>query len=171
KSGVRFVDDVERNVATGLLIRMHGAIDLRRYQRVRETQVSFADQFVIGNDIAAIGRVVIGEVIRVRGAAHHHGVEKIRASAKHAGAPLRPGLDHVSALDQVGDGSWFDVAEADALAGGRRDVGHRVDAAGVQLEVVKTGNRAHAPTKARIAGYIGDAFAIEPHLTRVAQAV
>src|SRR4029077_7503911 len=100
----------------------------------------------------------------------HHRIEKIRAAAEHARAPLGPAPDHVASAHQVVDTARLDVREPHALAAGGREVCHLVGAVGVELQVVERGDGAHATAEARVAGDVADALAVEPDLTVIPQA-
>src|SRR5438309_11301167 len=109
--------------------------------------------------------------MRVGGAPHLHRVEKVRTATEHSGAPLRPGTDHVSTSDQVFDVARLDVRQPYTGTGRRRDVGHLVDAARIELEVVQRCDRAYATAQARVTRDVGDPLSVDPDLPIVVEAV
>ena len=123
---VVLADHVRHQGAAALLAAGHGAVRLRRDEGVRAQQVLLADLLVVGGDIAGEGGVGLPEPVGGGRQRHQRAVQVVAGPAEHAERRVRPQLERLTPLDQVGGGPRDEERGRHGLAGQRRGVGQDV---------------------------------------------
>ncbi len=150
-----------------LCVGRPGAINLRADQRMGRGDVGFPGVFVIGDDILAELAVGGFERLGRRAIGRQHHIHEIRAAAKHAAGMIAPDLEHVAPRPKVFGRARLNETEPDAVAAGRRDVGHPVNQVGPVLQVVELRLGPRTAGKARVGRNVSDALAVAPDLAPV----
>ena len=89
-AGIGFLLDARGEERVRLLRRAHGAIGLRRNQRVRQAQIVLAQILVVANGVGAEARIGLGEKRRAGGVAGHRAIDVVRHATHHAVACSPP---------------------------------------------------------------------------------
>ena len=133
-------------------------------QRVGQDDVVLADVFVVAPDVVAELRPAAREIIGRGGPGRQRHVHEVRRASHHAAGRARPVQHHYAARFQFLPGARHDERKPDAVAGGGRDIGHRVAVLRIALHVVKRGDRARAAGKPGMGGHVVDALSPQPDL-------
>ena len=89
---IGFLFDARGEKRIGLLCRAHGAIRLRRNQRVREAEIVLAQVFVVAHGVGAEARIGFGEERRAGRVSRHRAIDVVGHATHHAVRVVLPDL-------------------------------------------------------------------------------
>src|SRR6266851_105129 len=164
-TGAGLAHDMERRSLLQVEVAGNLAAPLQIDQRVGQREILLPDVLVVALQVLAELAAAVSEIIRSAGPRGESDIHEVRRTAHHAARRARPIEHHHAARLQLLSAPRNDERQADALAAGRRDIGHLVAQLRVVLHVVKFRDRAHAALQPWMRRDVFDALAVQPDLS------